>query len=181
MRGHRLGIATATTFAFLAGIPTHAQAQLGRRGAAESTGWPPVEVGARVGYDQKQQQEVVGALLRVPVLRSRRIILMPNADVTFLRGFKEYQVNFEAVYAQGGPEAGLYAGGGAGFRSTIVPSGPGEPESGRERLRTYSVVVGVSFGRVGRVNPMIEVRRLFARRLPVDPQQFNFGVAFALW
>ena len=151
-------------------------AQLGPNQA--TTGWPGVEVGARVGFDNSQRQEVAGALLRIPVLRSGRVELLPNADVTFLRGLKEYQVNAEAVYVSGGREGGLYAGGGIGSRSTILPS---DPAAGRQRIRTYSLVLGAKLSSLGRVHPLLEFRRVFASRLAVDPQQITLGVTISIW
>jgi hypothetical protein len=131
-----------------------------------------------VGYDNTQRQEVVGTLLRIPILASGRVELLPNADVTFLRGLKEYQVNFEAVYLVAGGEGGLYAGGGMGFRSTIVPA---DPDAGRQTLRTLSIVFGLKLGGASRLKPLLEFRRLFPDELAIDPQQVSLGVTVALW
>jgi hypothetical protein len=155
--------------------PTAVAGQGGPR--EQPTGWPAVEIGARVGYDNIQRQEVLGALLRIPVLPNGSLELLPSADVTFLRGLKEYQLNGEAAYLLAGREGGIYAGGGIGFRNTIPPA---EPERGRQMLTTWSIVVGLKLS-VERVNPMIEFRRIFASELAVDPQLLSIGVTFELW
>ncbi|HSH75496.1 MAG TPA: hypothetical protein VLA09_07435 [Longimicrobiales bacterium] len=178
---HRLANAAAGAALLISvGVsPTELHAQLGRLpGPGATDGWPAVEVGARVGYDSKQRQEVVGAMLRIPILPNARVELVPNADVTFFPNLKEYQVNFEAVYVVGGREGGLYAGGGVGFRNAIMPL---DAEAGRQNLRTYSVVVGVKLGGVSRVNPLIEFRRVFPDGFELDPQLVSLGVTLALW
>jgi len=156
-------------------VPIAAAGQLSR--PAEQ-GWPAVEIGARVGYDNAQRQEVVGALLRIPILRNGTIELLPNADVTFLEGVKEYQLNAEAVYLLTGGDGGFYVGGGVGLRDAISRSDPG---GARETLTTFSVVVGLKLSGLGRIHPLLEFRRVFASEFVVDPQMLSLGVTFALW
>ncbi len=167
-------LSLALSAAALAASPALAQPG----GQADSSGWPAVELGARVGYDNQQRQEVVGALLRVPVLRDGSIELLPNADVTFLRGLKEYQVNLEAVYLLAGRQGGPYLGGGVGFRSTIPPN---DPTAGRQTYTTFGLVVGLKFGTLDRVRPFLEFRRVFVSELAVDPQLLSFGATLVLW
>ena len=161
--------------ALLAALPAHAQP---RPPGGSAQGWPAVEIGARAGFDNQQRQEVLGALLRIPVLRNGHVELLPNADVTFLRGLKEYQLNLEAAYLLAGREGGPYLGGGVGFRNTIPPN---DPTAERQTLTTFGLVVGIKFGGLGRVRPFLEFRRVFASDLAVDPQLLSFGVTFALW
>jgi hypothetical protein len=156
-------------------VPIAGAGQLSRQ--AEQ-GWPAVEIGARVGYDNSQRQEVVGALLRIPILRNGTVELLPNADVTFLQGVKEYQLNAEAVYLLSGDDGGFYAGGGVGLRDAVSRSDPGGP---RETLTTFSIVVGLEFSGLERIHPLLEFRRVFASEFVVDPQMLSFGVTFALW
>ena len=170
-----MATAALATAAFAGLAPASLGAQLRPE---ERSGWPPVEIGVRVGYDNIQRQEVLGALLRIPVLPNRSLELLPNADVTFLRGLKEYQLNAEAVYLLAAEDGGIYAGGGIGFRSTIVPS---DPAAGRQTLTTWSIVVGIKLMNLERVNPMLEFRRIFVRELVVDPQLLSLGVTFELW
>lgn len=133
-------------------------------------------MGARAGVDSGVRNEVLGALLRIPILPSGGIELMPSVDVTFLRNLKEYQYNLEMVYVASGRARGVYAGGGVGFRNSIFGEDPD-----RSTVRTYSVVVGVRFVGASRFSPQLESRWVFVHELPVTPQQFTLGVAFALW
>jgi hypothetical protein len=146
--------------------------------AGTNRGWPAVEIGARVGLGNVQQGEVVGAVLRIPVLRDGRVELFPNGDVTFQRGFKEYQLNLEAVYLLSGGNAGLYAGGGVGFRDTLTSSGTSVQ---RETLTTFSVVLGLKLTGLGRVHPLFEFRRVIVADLVVDPQVVSIGATLVLW
>ena len=164
--------------ALTAVAPGSAAAQLAPQPQTQRTGWPAVEIGVRVGYDNIQRQEVVGALLRVPILPNGTIELLPSADVTFLRGLREYQFNADAVYLLAASDGGIYAGGGVGFRSTFPPA---NPSGGRETLTTFAVVVGLKLTNLSRVNPMFEFRRIFASELAVDPQLLSIGVTFELW
>jgi hypothetical protein len=160
----------ASTFA-----PAGAAAQLPPQ--AGPSGWPAVEIGARVGWDNSQRQEVVGAVVRVPILRNGSVELLPNADVTFLRGVKEYQLNAEAVYVLTEGDGGIYAGGGVGLRDAVSRSDP----TARETITTFSIVVGIKFSGLERINPLLEFRRVFASELVVDPQMISIGVTFELW
>jgi hypothetical protein len=171
----RLGPAVLAGALAWAIVPTVAGAQL--RPQAEQGGWPAVEIGARVGYDNSQRQEVVGALVRIPILRNGSVELVPNADVTFLRGVKEYQLNGEAVYVLTEGDGGIYAGGGVGLRDAVSRSDP----SARETITTFSIVVGIKFSGLERVNPLLEFRRIFASELVVDPQMLSIGVTLELW
>jgi len=141
-------------------------------------GWAPVAVGARVGFDNAQSEPMVGALVRIPVLPSGAVELLPNVDVTFRPGFKEYQFNFEAVYVLGGRRGGLYFGGGAGFRNSVFSPDPTVP---RRNEGTYSIVAGVRIGNLGRIRPEIESRWIFQDALIRDPRLVAFGVSLALW
>lgn len=156
--------------------PDAAAAQLSPQ--RQQGGWPPLEIGARVGYDNIQRQEVVGVLLRIPVLPNRTIELLPSADVTFLRGLKEYQFSADAVYVFASADGGLYAGGGIGLRSTFPPA---TPPQGRQTITTFALVAGLKLTNLNRVNPMLEFRRIFASELVVDPQLLSIGVTFELW
>jgi hypothetical protein len=158
--------------------PAAASAQLARLPGDNAGGWPAIEVGIRAGYDNGLREELVGALLRVPVLASGRIEFTPNMDITFLRGLEEYQYNLEAVYLTVPGEGGLYAGGGMGFRSTILPA---DPAAGRQTITTWNLVLGAKFEMTERLNAMLEFRRAFASDLAVDPQQISLGVTIELW
>jgi hypothetical protein len=155
------------------------QAQF-RAGAQEeqATGWPPPAVGVRVGFDNAQSSPMVGAALRIPVLPSGWVELLPNADITFLSGFKVYQVNFEAVYLTQARRGGFYVGGGVGVRNGIFSADPNGP---RRSERTFSAVAGVRLGGLGRVRPDVEVRWIFQDEQARDPRVVAAGVSLALW
>jgi len=140
--------------------------------------WPAPEIGVRFGYDNSQKEEVLGALLRIPVLRNGHVELMPGGDVTFLRGLKEYQLNIEAVYLQAGRDGGFYGGGGIGWRNTLPPS---DLEGDKQTFTTYSIVAGLKLTGVGPLSFLFEFRRIFASDLGVDPQLLALGVAIRLW
>ena len=67
--------------------------------------WAPPSLGVRGGYDNQQRRYVLGGQLRLPVLPRGQVELMPNVDVTFARGLKEYQYNLELVYVFEGDSA----------------------------------------------------------------------------
>jgi hypothetical protein len=158
-------------------LPGALRAQF-RPGGEQAAGWAPASVGVRIGWDNVQQGEIVGALLRLPVLPSGSVELVPNADITFLRGLKEYQVNFEAVYLTAGRMGGVYVGGGIGFRNSRFSP---DPSVGRRNARTLSVVAGVRFGGLGRLRPELEARWIFQDEYTRDPRPVALGVSVALW
>jgi len=139
-------------------------------------GWAPPALGVRFGYDNQQQNEVLGAQLRLPILRGGQIELMPSVDVTFLQGLKEYQYNFEGVYVLDGRAGGFYAGAGIGLRNTIFTS-----SQGRETELGYSAVIGIRLVGLGLVVPQLEYRWVFIDEAPITYKQFTFGLSVALW
>jgi hypothetical protein len=176
--GAHLAAAVALLLGALA--PPSLSAQL--RAEEEETGWPALEVGARVGLMNVQQDFVLGGLLRIPVWRTGHAELLPSADVTFLGPFNEYQVNLEAAYLLMGRNGGPYVGGGIGFRSTIPPAGPGSGTvASRRWLTTYNILVGLKLTGLGPVNPLVEFRRAFVSDLEIDPQVLSLGASVMLW
>jgi hypothetical protein len=159
--------------------PGEAQFRAGAgAGAGEATGWAPIAVGAKVGFDNAQSAPMVGALVRIPVIPSGSIEFMPNADVTFLDGFEIYQLNLEAVYLSQGRRGGFYSGGGIGFRNGIFSANPSDP---RTTERVYSIVLGARFGGLGRVRPELEIRFILQDEQIRDPRTAMFGASVALW
>ena len=159
---------------FLA-LPATAAAQ---RPSGSSPGWLPAQAGLHMGYDNNANATVVGAQLRVPVIPTGHVELLPSSDVTFLPGLKEYQLNADAVFVTGGRSGGLYGGGGLALRNSIFTGG-GE----RETRSGANVVVGLTTrGRLGGV-PMgiqLEGRWVFLDA-EFDPRLFTFGVNLPLW
>jgi hypothetical protein len=156
----------------------HAQFRAATGTQENVTGWAPASIGARVGFDNAQSAPMLGAVVRVPVLPSGFVELMPNADITFLSGFTVYQLNVEAVYLTQGRRGGFYGGGGVGFRSGIFSADPNGP---RTTEQTFSVVAGLRLGGLGRVRPEVEVRWILQDEQARDPRVVAAGVSLALW
>jgi len=157
--------------------PAHAQFRAGA-GPGEATGWAPIAIGAKVGFDNAQSSPMVGAIVRIPILPSGSFEFMPNADVTFLDGFKVYQLNLEAVYLSQGRRGGFYSGGGIGFRNGVFSANPNDP---RTTERVFSIVAGARFGGLGRVRPEFEVRWVLQDEQVRDPRIVLVGASVALW
>jgi hypothetical protein len=145
-------------------------------GQPSSGGWAPVALGVRAGRDSALHYYLVGGQLHIPVLPNGAVELMPNMDVTFARGAKDYQYNLELVYVLGGSYGGLYGGGGIGYRKARF--GP-DPSAPRETARGYTAVIGLKLG--GRVSPQVEWRWVFIGKEGINPQQVTLGVNVALW
>jgi len=145
--------------------------------------WPSITIGVKAGYDSKTNAEVLGAQIRIPLLRSGTVELIPHTDVTFATALKEYQYAVDAVYLLSGRRGGLYVGGGLAFRNTIYGSDPKVP---RKTSQGYSVVVGTKFGGGGGLGAQLELRWVFISESglddvsSVDPQVVTFGVNIPL-
>jgi hypothetical protein len=176
-----MNVLRACTVALLvsSAFPHALQAQFPVGGpAGDATGWAPVGVGARVGYDNAQSAPMVGAVIRIPVVPSGSFEFMPNADITFLDGFEVYQLNLEAVYMSQGRRGGFYSGGGIGFRNGVFAANPNDP---RTTERVFSIVVGGRFGGLGWVRPEFEVRFILQDEQVRDPRTVMAGVSVPLW
>ncbi|HSG49332.1 MAG TPA: hypothetical protein VLA43_16035, partial [Longimicrobiales bacterium] len=88
-------------------------------GQSRPQGWPPASAGFRAGYDYNSTGSVVGLQLRLPVLPSGFVEVVPNGEMTFLTGLREVQGGVDVVFVSGGRRGGLYAGGGVGWRNTL--------------------------------------------------------------
>jgi hypothetical protein len=139
-------------------------------------GWAPPTIGVRLGWDNKQRDEVVGGYVRLPILPSGELELMGSVDATFLAAITEYQYNVEGVYVWDGRAGGLYGGIGIGLRNTYFNDG-----DGRSNELGYSAVVGVRFVGLGLVVPQIEYRWIFIDEAPINYQQLSLGVGISPW
>jgi hypothetical protein len=165
--------------ALILSTPFGAEGQRRRgRQQAPTTPWPAVSVGPRFGYDNNANGEVLGAQLHIPLLRSARVELMPNGDITFVSRLKEYQFNLEAVVMPGGSRGGVYLGGGLAFRNSVFGSTPTAP---RETKQGYSIVAGIRSSSGGFLTSQLEVRWIFLSDSPFNPKLITFGVNFPLW
>jgi len=107
---------------------------------------------------------------------------MPNADVTLRTLPKEYQLNLELVYVagRGADAAGLYGGGGVGFRNSVSR----DPSTAtRETFLAYSAVGGLrSTNILGPFTAQVEFRWVFVNEpSQIDPQHFTLGINYPLW
>lgn len=147
--------------------------------AQSGPGWPPAMVGVRVGYLSRSATNatVLGAQLHIPVLPSGHVELVPNADITFFKGLKEYEYSVDAVFVSGGRRGGLVVGGGPAARNSIFPG-----STTRETRKGWDVVAGLMFnpGEQLPVGIQIEERWTFFR-VPVSPRVLSIGVNIPLW
>ncbi|MCG6988397.1 MAG: hypothetical protein LJF06_09485 [Gemmatimonadetes bacterium] len=154
-------------------IPVGASAQLG----GSSSGWAPVMVGIRFGQQQRTGSWVLGGQARIPILPSGIVEVMPNADITYLTGEKQYQYALDAAWVSGGRHGGLYAGAGLALRRGVFNS-----SVGRETKKGWDIVVGLKTmpGRGIPVGIQLEERWTFLH-LPVNPSVLSLGVNVPLW
>jgi hypothetical protein len=135
-------------------------------------------VGVRFGYDQSARGEVIGGQIRIPVLPSGSVELMPNGDITFLTGLRDYGFNLDAAYVSGGRRGGVYVGGGLALRSSIFSD---DPNGARETKAGFGAVVGVKGGGPGPLGTQVEFRWIFLPDDSYDPRTITLGVNFSLW
>lgn len=150
-----------------------------RRGRAQEdvAAWAPFVAGIKAGYDQNANGEVLGAMMRLPVLRSGILELMPSADVTFLNGAKEYQYGVDLVWVSGGGAGGPFAGVGLGYRHSVIATTPGDPT---QRLLAYSLAAGVRTGFGGPFQLQLELRWIFPEDVTFRPTPITLGIGFPL-
>lgn len=151
-----------------------------RRGRAAETGpvWAPVAIGARFGWDQRANGQVLGAQLRVPVIRSGIVEVVPNIEMTFLRGTNEYQYSMEAALLPGGAGGGVLVGGGVGWREAVL--GSLDLDEPRTRHFGYIATVGARGGS-GRLQFELALRWTFLRDTEYRPNSATIGVNYAFW
>jgi hypothetical protein len=153
--------------------PVGAMAQL----EGSSAGWAPAMVGIRFGQQQRTGSWVLGAQLRVPILPSGLVEVMPNADMTFLNGEKQYEYAVDAVWVLGGRRGGPYLGAGPALRRGVFNA-----DVGRETKKGWDIVLGLKTmpGRGIPVGIQLEERWIFMH-LPINPSVLTLGVNVPLW
>ena len=144
-------------------------------GSAE--GWPSAWAGIRAGWDYSARSTVLGAQLRVPAMPSGHVELVPNGDITFLNGLREYQGGVDAVFVSGGRVGGFYAGGGLAWRNTMWKNG-----SSRETRRVPVTLAGLRTGRLSGApfGAQVEMRWIWVDG-PLKPRILTLGINFPLW
>jgi hypothetical protein len=173
---HRVGILLLALLGILGPVTLEAQV---RRGRAVDTRppWAPITVGVRAGYDQNANGEVLGADVRLPLLRNGVLELVPSAEVIFDSRAKEQQYSLELVYVVGGRTGGPFFGGGAGYRTTVFGTSPEEP---RNTLFGYSVVAGAR-SQFGPLQTQLQLRWIFLDEITLRPLPITLGLSLPLW
>jgi hypothetical protein len=166
--------AASLAVSLLAAAPARGQ----QPGGEDPGPWPPVSAGVRFGYDQSANGEVLGAQLRIPVLRSGALEVVPSGDVTFLSRLREYGLNVDAVHVRGGSRGGLFLGGGFALRNSIFGVDPGEERSNE---LGFGAVVGLKTGAAGGIGTQVEFRWIFLPGADYDPRAVTLGLNFPLW
>lgn len=151
-----------------------AQVRRGRAPADEAAPWAPVAIGVRAGYDQTARGQLIGAQVRIPILRNGQLELNPNVERVFLRGEDDTAYNLDVSYVPGGVAGGLTLGVGVGWRETLI--GFGETT----RFFGYNIVVaGKTY--VGPVQLEAAIRWALLRDTTYDPNSVSLGVNYVLW
>ncbi|NNL29396.1 MAG: hypothetical protein HKO77_00150, partial [Gemmatimonadetes bacterium] len=155
-----------------------AQVRRGRQ-VEEQARWAPPSVGVRGGYDQRANAEALGAQIRLPVVRSGVLELIPSADVAFLNGAKDYQYGVEAAWVPGGIRRGIFIVGGVAWRDT--PLGQAVPVPvGRNTFFGYVLGAGAASG-VGPLEFELAIRWTFLDDTTYRPNLASLGVNYPFW
>jgi hypothetical protein len=161
----------------LAASPARAQVFGQPYRPASGGGWAPGWAGIRAGWDYNAQATVLGAQLRLPAIPSGHAEVVPNGDVTFLDGLREYQGGVDAVFVSGGRHGGVYAGVGVAWRNTVWDEGA------PRRTRSAPVTVaGLRSGTMGGApfGTQLEMRWIWLDG-PFRPRVLTLGINFPLW
>ena len=175
---YRSGILLLTLLRLVTPFGLEAQVRRGRSVDPDRLPRTPITIGARAGYDERARGAVLGAQIHLPLLRNGFVELVPTADIVFVTNAREYQYNLELVYVTGGRSGGLYGGGGAGYRDTVLNGTPTDP---RSTIFGYSLVVGVRSGSAARFQTQFELRWIFLEDTNVRPVPVTLGINFPLW
>ena len=137
--------------------------------AQDAGPWMGAMVGAHAGVDYLFDGFVAGGQAIFLVDPWGRLALIPNAELEFRRGLRDWQANADAAVM---PARGIFVGGGLAWRNTIF-----EEELGRETKQGYSAFVGYREPpSPGQFAPQIELRWSFIDRL--RPRTLTIGLNF---
>jgi hypothetical protein len=183
---NRLTLPTARTVAALVAalaiLASSADAQV-RRGRAQpvTPGWAPIAVGFRAGWEQDRvaNGSMLGGELRIPVIRSGKVEIVPSADMIWLQNTKEYQYNADVLFVPQGPRGGVFLGGGVGWRDSLWGAVSAE-EPSRKTFLGYNLVIG---GRtaIGPLQLTVTLRRIFLDGSDYSPTALTLGLSYPLW
>jgi len=164
--------------ALLLTVPSALDAQVRRgRQVEEAPRWAPVAIGAKIGWDSRANGEILGAHVRVPVVRSGTFELYPSVEAVFLPGTKEYQYNLDAAWVPGGARGGVFAGGGLGWRDSVIGSDLGDP---RQTFFGFNAFGGGKTN-LGRVQVEFVLRWTFLNDTSYQPNSAAIGINLPLW
>lgn len=175
---HRILRLIAAFGTVLVVVPATLDAQVRRgRQAEQAPPWAPIAIGAKVGWDSRANGEVLGAHVRIPVLRSGVLELFPSAEAIFLPGTKEYQYNIDAAWVPGGVRGGVFAGGGLGWRDSVIGAGVGDP---RETFFGFNAFGGGKTN-LGPIQVEFILRWTFLNDTAYQPNSAALGINLPLW
>ena len=168
----------ASLLLLLGAAEIDAQVRRGRQ-ADEQLRWASPSFGVRGGYDQRANAEALGAQLRIPLVRTGVVEVIPSADIVFLSGAKDYQYSLAAAWVPGGVRRGLFLTVGAAWRDT--PLGQAVPvPTGRNTYFGYLLGVGVSSG-VGPLEFEFALRWTFLNDTTYRPNMGSIGINVPFW
>lgn len=153
-----------------------AQVRRGRATTPEAAPWAPISIGLRFGYDQEVRTQLLGATLRIPVVRSGVVELNPSVDNLFVRGQDDRQYNLDVTYAAAGPRGGLILFGGVAWRESIF----GLLVTERTRFFGYNAGAG-GRTRAGPLEIEALIKWTFLNDTELQPNFVSIGVNLPLW
>ena len=153
------------------------QVRRGRQPAEEAP-WAPVSVGVRGGWDDRANAELLGAQMRIPVVRSGIVEVVPSADIAFLPGAKEYQYSGEISWVPGGRRGGFFLTAGVGWRDSVF----GADVASGERTTYFGYVLGAGLkSRVGPLEFELGLRWILLDDTSYRPTPATLGLNYPFW
>jgi len=168
------------TAVLAAGADVDAQVRRGRT-EPQAPPWAPVTAGVRGGWEQEQLASggMLGAEVRIPLIRDGRVELVPSYDAAFLNPQREDQYNVELFFVPGGRRGGVFIGGGFAWRQSVVASF-GEEVTTRDQYFGYNITVGGKQP-IGLVHLLITIRWTLLNDTAFDPSAATFGLSLPIF
>jgi len=160
----------------IAPLPIDAQVRRGRQ-SEDVPRWAPISIGARIGWDSRANAELIGGHLRIPVMRSGVAELYPSVEAVFLPGTREYQYNLDAAWVPGGTRGGVFAGGGVGWRDSVIGVDLGDP---RETFFGFNAFGGGKTN-LGWLQVEFLLRWTFLNGTAYQPNSAALGLNLPFW
>lgn len=164
--------------ALLLSLPASLDAQVRRGRQAETAPrWAPVAIGVKAGWDSRANGELISAQVRIPVVRSGALEVVPSAEMIFLNGAKEYQYNADVSYLPGGLRGGIFAGAGIGWRDSVIGTPLGDPRQTFVGLNLF----GGGKTNLGPIQVEFALRWTFLNDTDYQPNSAAIGLNVPLW